>query len=212
MSIRKGAAWGAPGALAAGAPLYRDDRSAADALQRAVDDGAQLGDLGEIGLLGGDLHRTLGAPRHDEQDLRDGRAMRFPMDLGEVRLDGGAPQLFVAHLVATRTADGRLWSGRTIIAMNASFRDELDLGPRSHPGDGRLDVTDGSLPLGERRAGRRRARTGSHVPHPQLRERRVRQLEIELDRPLHVRLDGDLVGRARRLELRCLADAVVVVV
>jgi hypothetical protein len=209
MSIRKGSTWGAPGALAAGAPLYHDDRSAALALQHAVEHGAQLG---EIGLLGGDLHRTLGAPRHDEQDLRAGRAMRFPMDLCEVRLDAGAPQLFLAHMVATPTAGGRLWSGRTITAMNATFCDGLDLGPRAHPGDGRLDVTDGFLPLGERRAGRRRARTGSHVPHPQLHERRVRQMEIELDRPLHVRLDGELVGRARRLELRCLADAVVVVV
>ena len=63
----------------------------------------------EVGLLGGDLHRTLGAPHHDEDDLRAGRGMRFPMDLGTVSVDGGPPMVFVAHLVAT--AAGTVGSG-----------------------------------------------------------------------------------------------------
>lgn len=209
MSIRRGQDWGTAGALAPDAPIVHDDHEARALLQAALDAGQPFG---ELGLLGGDLHRTLGAPRHDERDLRGGRGMRFSVDVGQVRLDGGPQLVFVAHLVATATRRGALFSGPTVVAMNATFLGPLDLGPRAHPGDGRLDVTEGELPPGERRAGRRRARSGSHVPHPGLSERRVRHAQLEADRRWHVRLDGDPVGSAHRLELRCLPDALVVVV
>ena len=34
--------------------------------------------------------------------------------------------------------------------MNAQWLGDWDLGPRSHPNDGLLDVTDGTLPFGDR--------------------------------------------------------------
>lgn len=209
MTIRKGQDWGSSAALAADAEVLDSDRAASRLLQAALDAGEPLP---ELGLVGGDLHRSLGAPRHRAQDLYDGVGMRFPVDVGTVRLDGGAPQVFLAHLVATARRGAALWSSRTLVVMNGTFRGELDLGPRAHPNDGRLDVTDGVLPFQERRRGRTRARTGSHLPHPALRERRIRELTVAADDRWYVWLDDELVGDARTLDLACVPDATAVVV
>ncbi len=209
MTIRKGRDWGERGALASDAEVVSTDRAGARVLQAALDAGAALP---ELGLIGGDLHRSLGAPRHSAPELHDGAGMRLPIDVGTVRLDDGAPQVFLAHLVATARRGAALWSSRTLVVMNATFRGELDLGPRAHPNDGRLDVTDGVLPARERRRGRARARTGSHLPHPALHERRVRELSVTAEDRWHVWLDDELIGSARTLELTCVPDATTVVV
>ena len=210
MTIRKGAPWGAPGALDPAAPVVVDDASARQHLQRLLDEGAPFG---ELGLTGGDLHRTLGSPHHDEQDLRSGRGVRYPVDVGIASLDGGGELVFLSHLVAHPRRRVRWWSRRTVAVMNATHLGELDLGPRAHPGDGRLDLTDGRLPLGQRRAGRRRARSGTHLPHPDLHTHSAAELEVVGDGGghLHVWLDGSYAGTASRIEVTCRADAVVVV-
>ena len=99
---------------------------------------------------------------------------------------------FVAHLVARRPR----WSGRFAVAMNAEWLGDLDLGPRAHPGDGLLDLTEGSLGLRDRLAARRRARTGSHLPHPGLRTSRSASAELSFPDGVPVYLDGVAVGTA----------------
>ncbi len=213
MTIRKGEPWGAPGALPADAPVADDDAEAAAELQRRWGaDGDAPPDPPVVGLLGGDLHRTMGEPHHDEHDLRSGQGMRMPMDAGTVRMDDGPPRVFVAHLLATADRRGRLWHGRTVTVVNGSFAGPYDLGPRAHPNDGRLDLVDGELPPRQRRIGRRRAVTGSHLPHPDLDERRITRHVVESEQALHVRLDDVEVGTARRLEIVCHPDAWVAVV
>lgn len=211
MTIRKGQSWGTAGGITPGSPVVGSDDGARRQLQQMWSGQDERSGPPEVGILGGDLHRTLGAPRHDEADLLAGRATRFPMDLGTVRVDDGPEQVFVAHLIATASPSGRLWSSRTVIAMNGSFAGGLNLGPRAHPNDGRLDIVDGELPRPQRRTGRRRALTGSHVPHPDLAERRSAHLVIDSDRPLHLLLDGVTAGSGTRLELCCHPDAWIAV-
>ena len=75
MTIRKGQSWGEPGPLAPDAPVADDDIDAAELLQRLW---LPSRTVVELGLLGGDLHRTLGAPHHDEDDLRGGTGHALP--------------------------------------------------------------------------------------------------------------------------------------
>jgi diacylglycerol kinase family enzyme len=50
------------------------------------------------------------------------------------------------------------------------------------------------------------------VPHPRIEERRVSAVQIELDRPTPIYLDGELVGDGRTLSLRVEPDALTCVV
>lgn len=211
MTIRRGDTWGEPGRLAAGAAILSTDGEVADLVAAAMAAGEPVS---EVGLIGGDLHSTLGAPRRDADELRRGAGMRFPVDLGEAVVDRGdgiiSCHLFLAHAVAQEGR--RRWVRRTIVAMNATHLGTADLGPRSHPNDGLLDVYDGRVPRSQVRAAARREATGSHVPHPGIAERRTASYEVLSERLVPVRVDGRLIGAATHFELRCLPDALTVVV
>jgi hypothetical protein len=202
VTIRKGEEWGAPGALPPGGVVVRSDAEARRVLTEARRDNMPFPTLG---LLGGDLCRTLGG-RGDEARLRSGDAMTFPVDLGEVLVDGRL-HLFVAHLVAR----SRWWT-RAFVAMNAQWLGDLDLGPRSHPNDGLLDAYEARLPFTQLLRVRARARTGSHLPHPAITERRVGAVQVEFERPRTVWLDGEAVGAGRVLSVRVEPDALRVVI
>ncbi|HEY5153889.1 MAG TPA: hypothetical protein VIJ47_04085 [Acidimicrobiales bacterium] len=203
MTIEKGKAWGQARPLPVDGVVVHSDAEARAAITTA----RRRGDvLPTLGLLGGDLCRTLGGTG-DEARLRSSAAMTFPCDLGIVEI-GGEELVFVAHLIARRT----WWFGRQVAVMNAQWLGRWDLGPRSHPNDGLLDLTDGTLPLGQRLEARRRLHTGTHVPHPALDTRRAPTFTLDLDPALGVWLDGQRVARAGHLEVRCEPDALHVVV
>lgn len=203
MTIEKGRPWGSPGPLPADGVVVHSDAEA----RRVVTDALLANQpVPTLGLLGGDLCRTLGG-RGDAARMRSGEAMTFPVDLGRVLIDGRR-HWFVAHLIARRS----WWRGRAVAVMNAQWLGDWDLAPRSHPNDGLLDATDGSLPLRDRLAARRRVRTGSHLPHPALRTTRAAAMTFDLDPPLGVELDGEAIGDARHLVIQVLPDALRVVV
>ena len=59
---------------------------------------------------------------------------------------------------------------RYVCVTNAGMVDGANLAPRAHPNDGRLDVLEvsASMPWRQRAQARRRSRTGSHLPHPDI--------------------------------------------
>jgi hypothetical protein len=203
VTIRKGELWGEPGPLPRHGVIVRSDREAREivtAARRAHEP------IPPLGLVGGDLCRTLGGTG-DAARLRSEQAMQLPVDLGAVLLDGRL-HWFVAHLVARRS----WWFGRVVVAMNAQYVGDWDVAPNSHPNDGRLDVLDGSPSLGQRWQARSRLKTGTHVPHPAIEERRVSALQLDFARPTPIELDGEPVGSATTLSLRVEPDALVCVV
>lgn len=156
-----------------------------------------------LGLLAGDLARSVGAPG-DLDRLRSDQAQEVPVDLGSVLIDGKL-HWFVAHLVARN----RWWSGRFFVAMNAEYLGPWKMAPRGHPNDGRLDTLEGRLSLDDRVKARSRLPHGGHVPHPDIATRSVRAVQVEFDRPTPVYLDGEAVGRARNLSVRIEPDALL---
>ena len=198
MPIAKGSPYGEPGPVPDGLVVVRSDAEARAVLEDAR---RERRPYPPLGLLGGDLCRTLGGGTG-----ADLVGVRFPVDLGVVLADGRI-HLFVASLVA-RT---RLWT-RAFVAMNAQFLGPWNAGPRAHPGDGLLDTYDVRLKPGQLLAVRARLPSGAHLPHPGIRERRAAAVQVELERALPLRLDGELVGKGRVLSVRVEPDALVVVI
>lgn len=202
MTVERFVDWGGDGAVPEDLVVVGSDAEAAALLA----DGPPYP---AVGLLGGDLVRTLGGRGGPAERLRtDGVVV--VVDVGVAVLDDGPPQRFVAHCVARRG----WWRGRLVAAMNAQFLGPWDVAPRSHPGDGRLDVVDvpASFGVGDRWKARTRLPAGMHVPHPQVAQRRTGSEVVDLSRPTPVRLDGVAVGEARTIALSVEPDALTVVV
>lgn len=92
------------------------------------------------------------------------------------------------------SVNGReLATGRatTVVIANGQFFAGLDVVPRGHPGDGRLEVQVYALRRGERRAMRERLPQGVHLPHPRITTTIGRQVEIHVrDGRLPLTIDG----------------------
>ena len=204
MSIRRGEQWGTSGRLPSNGVVVATDAAIGRLVEASRRDGA---DPAPVGLLGGDLCTTLGG-RGDEARLGTDDAARVTVDVARVVLDDGAPQYFVAHLIARR----RWWFGRTVAVMNAAWLGSWNVAPRAHPGDGRLDVIDARLSFADRCKARRRLPLGTHLPHPSISVQRVRGIDLVFDKPTVIRLDGRPVGAATRVRVDVEPDALAVVV
>ncbi|HNJ97707.1 MAG TPA: hypothetical protein PLV13_06260 [Ilumatobacteraceae bacterium] len=198
MTIRKGEPWGeaveSPASL-----LIADTDQAAQVwvvAARTVDS-----PLPSIGFAGGDLARTMGG---GAPGRFPGTVTKAPVDLVRVEADG-AVTWAIAHVVARR----RWWRGEVWMAMNAQFFGRYDVAPRAHPNDGKLDLLQvaRTMPVRTRLQARARARTGTHLPHPQLATRRVAAATLEFDRPLDLWVDGAQWRRADRVQLTVEPDA-----
>jgi hypothetical protein len=192
VTIAKGASWGVPSPLPSSAPVASSDAEAA------------AFDL--VGLVGGDLCRTLGG-RGSVARLSSPDEVTFPVDALSVSLDGGPPRRAVAHVVA------RAWGWRHVfIAANAQWAGVLNVAPRGHPDDGRAEVLSWDLPWAAARRVLQRMRHGAHLPHPSIKASSVATVSVAFTRPRPVWVDGARVGRARALTVTVEPDALRVVV
>lgn len=203
MTVEKGADWGSTGPLPPDGVVVRSDAEARAVITAARRAGEEIPPLG---LLGGDLAKTVGG-RGDEAHLRSDAAARLTVDLGSVLVDGRL-HWFVAHLVARR---GWL-RGPLFGAFNAQWLGPWDVAPRAHPGDGQLEVVEVTLSVGDRLKARRRLPTGTHVPHPGIRIRRADAVQRDLPKGHAVWLDGERLGPAKALSIRLEPDALQIVV
>jgi hypothetical protein len=205
VTIARGQAWGELGPLPDDGVVVRSDAEAAAVVAAARAEGT---DPPPIGLLGGDLCRTVGG-RGDVARLRTDDAARLTVDLLVVRLDDGPEHVVVAHALAHRRF---ALLGPLVAVMNAAWVGEWNVAPRAHPNDGLAEVVHADLSVGDRLKARRRLPSGTHVPHPRIRVERRAACTLELGRRVPVRLDGLVAGRARRLHVRIEPDALRVVV
>lgn len=203
MTIRKGQDWGSTGELGAEDAVVSSDRAIAE-LFTVVH--GELRGPNLVGVVGGDMARTIGATGTPEQ-LRDGPRTTLPIDLGVVSIDG-QEHVMAASLVVRRT----WWSGRVTAVMNASFLGRWNVAPRGHPNDGRFDVITAELSMADRLKARSRLENGTHVPHPDIDMRRKKSGSITPHRRARVWLDGRLIGPAAQVAWVVRPDAVRVVI
>ena len=96
-------------------------------------------------------------------------------------------QSFTVHVDDRVVFDGPATS---VVVANGQFLAGLDLVPRGHPGDGRLEVQVYAVGPGERAAMRRRLATGTHVPHPGITSVSGRRIRVRTARPAPGEIDS----------------------
>ena len=210
MAVERGKDWGELGALPGNGIVAPTDLAVGAAIKRSHN-GAPLGSLAAheiapVGLIGGDLRRTLGG-RRSRGELRTPDAARATVDYGLVVVRD-QQLVFVAHVVCRKAG----WRGQTVAVMNAAFVGHWNVAPRAHPGDGKLDVVEANLSFSDRLKARRRLASGTHVPHPQIAEYRSTGKLVEFESELGVWVDGAYAGKASALTVSIVADGVRVVV
>ena len=169
-----------------------DDAGLATAAQRGV----------VLAAVSGDIHRSLGAP------VAARATSAVTLDLIECRVDGRLYRA-AAHVVARRPGRWGWWRGPIVMVMVSGHLGRFEPAPRAHPGDGLLDVIEvsESMNLRQRIMARRRSRTGSHLPHPDISTTRVRDLRRSFDESLTIFVDGASAGVSRHLDVAVVAAA-----
>jgi hypothetical protein len=166
-----------------------------------------------VSVTHGDLARTLGIAAPPEQVPARETINQLPIDLVEVTLDGGAVHTACAHVVARSPWNRGHWlRGPILAAMNVEFIGDWDIAPRGHPNDGRIEVfeVDPRMSPRDRLAARRRLRSASHLPHPDITTRSIRSSSWAFPHALEVAVDGHLVGRSSTISITVVPDAAVV--
>ena len=189
MTIEKGMPWGVAVPSPTDLRIAPTDRDAREFVVAQRERGTTLQPLG---LGGGDLARTMGGGH----GRFPGTVTKAQVDLLRVRA-GERVTWAVAHVVARRS-----WQrGEVLLAMNAEFYGDYDVAPRSHPNDGKVDIVHVAPGMSwrARRAAAKRARTGTHLPHPQLSIRQVADYSVHFARPLVIWVDGVRWGTAAEI-------------
>jgi len=200
MTIRRGEPWGETVRSADDLAIAPTDAAARRLLLRHREEGS--GPYA-VGLAGGDLARTMGG---GAPGRFPGAVVRAPVDV--LRVDAAGQRTWaVAHVVARR----KWWRGEVFIAMNAQFLGAFDVAPRSHPNDGRVDVLriDHAMGLRTRLTARARARTGIHLPHPQISSRQTPGTTVQFVRPLTLWVDGERWTEASEITITVEPDALI---
>lgn len=108
------------------------------------------------------------------------------------------------HLLRVRV-DGRdVFEGRGtgVVVATGQWVHGVDVVPRGHPGDGRVEVQVYRLRPAERRPMRARLAAGAHVPHPRIVQTTGRTVEVVAPRPLALEVDGRPRPPVARFEAR----------
>jgi hypothetical protein len=211
--IAPGVAWGAPCADAPDVVVHGDDV----ALARAVSEARAEGIVPLIAWrpdADSDLARAVGANTGSS-----GSHHALPLDAIELRsAELGAPVVAVNVVIVGVAPDrARPWTrgavradgttGWGAVVATGQFSGGLDLVPRGHPGDGRLELQVYAVPGAQRSELRRRLRTGTHVPHPQIRQRAVTEVVVDTTRAVSLTVDGQTLGRVRTVVCTVLPSA-----
>jgi hypothetical protein len=95
----------------------------------------------------------------------------------------------------------------TIVIATGQFLRGLDVVPRGHPGDGRLEVQVYRLRGVERREMRERLGRGAHIPHQRITQRPGHQVDVVATKPVPIEVDGVARPPIRSLSVSIVAQA-----
>ena len=183
MTIRKGEEWGRRDTTPESFFVCEDDHDAASQPPQSP-----------FALRRGDMFIALGQPRLP-QHRSDCTIVPVDALTCVISLQNGDEEVVRAF---SNVSIGSWWRGRHIVVSNSGFLRGLNIAPRSHPNDGEMDIVSlaRDMAFKQRFIARRKARTGVHLPHPQLMVKRATSATYVRERPQErLSLDGVAVSQ-----------------
>ena len=202
MNIEKGRNWGSLAPLPADGVIVKENKELLKKITDCKRDGI---DLPVFGFLGGDLWRTLGG-RNDEERLYGESATTLDVDLGCALLDGKI-HWFCAHMLI-----GSLLKGNKIFISNVAHYGKTNPTPKAHPGDGKFDMLQIELSTIQTFKAIKRVSTGTHIPHPGIKYRRIKSEQFSFTKKINIQIDGQKVGKFSNISFRIENEALRVVI
>lgn len=194
MTIERGVAWGKNLQVPDSVIFVSTDKALADCSPADF-----------VCLLGGDLFQALGSPRAVQAGSE--RTL-VNIDALECRIDTGGTSSTV--LAASSVVIGSWWSRTEHVCItNGGMLNGLDLTPRAHPNDGKWDVLrlHKSMDLRQRILARRRSKTGSHIPHPEISNTRLAEVTLQRsNKSQKLVIDGVPVPHWKAVHCQVLPD------
>lgn len=157
MTIRKGEQWGSRIKMPSHIRQVHSDAEI-----------AQCSSSDFISIKGGDIHFALGSPVLLQSELDCTLLQLDALHVHVTLVDGSRSDSFAASCVQIGRFFSPLHRGRFICLTNGGIVGGRNIAPRAHPNDGRFDVMtiDASMSIRDRLTARKKAVTGSHLPHP----------------------------------------------
>lgn len=212
--IRKGEPWGRPVRAEPDLEVHGGDADLAAALEAA---GGRL--VRFQPAPSSDLARALGLRVHGPG------ATEVDVDVLTVATSGASWRAVNAVVLGRRPDRLRAWhrsvdvvveiDGRqrfagpatTVVVANGQYLNGLDVVPRGHPGDGRIEVQVYGLERAQRAGMRRRLPQGAHVPHPDIVQAAGRRVTVQADTGLALEIDAKPLGRVDHVTVEVLPAA-----
>ena len=158
-----------------------------------------------IGLRGGDLYESLGGRGVGEREGDKG-TVGLKLDLGQVVI-GESKYLFASYCKISKPL--KPWY--TIWVVNSPIIGHRRISPKSHPADGLLDIVEFSLSFRQSKKAYKRAKSGDHLPHPQIKTSKKRTYTIKARGKRKVVIDGEKIAYGKEISISIIPHAIAVV-
>jgi hypothetical protein len=147
-------------------------------------------------LSGGDMYNALGQPK--EVSVGETRTL-VQIDAMECTITGDFPTYVVLASASIEFGHWhRYWRSRRYVAItNGGILNGRNIAPRAHPNDAFIDMMTlrASMPMRARFMSIKRARSGTHLPHPDISVERGEIFTISrAHENEHLRIDGESVS------------------
>ena len=154
-------------------------------------------------LASGDISRSLG---HPSMPSGDGKCTEVRIDamLCTVASSAGERKIVAASSIIV----GSHWRHRHMIISNGGWWNEWNIAPRAHPNDGIVELLTLSekMTMRQRWLAKRKMRTGTHLPHPDISMVRISSATVDRISGEKLLIDGQAVSIWESLSVEVLPD------
>ena len=99
-----------------------------------------------------------------------------------------------------------------VLISNVAHYGKMNVAPKAHPGDGKLDVLKINLSVTQKIKALKRSASGDHLPHPRIKYERVKAAQLDLGKKKSVEIDGQKIGKFSDISFRLEEQALSVIV